>query len=378
MDAFLHGVPAGLVSFTDDGTLLTVNRTFATLLGRAPESLVGQRIDGVFNVAGRVFFQTHLFPLLKMSGRIEEAHVAMMDALGNEVPIVLNAVRHEREGSLVCDAVIVPMRRRLQYESEILDTKRRLEAANAELHALKGDLERRVAERTRELLDANEEMEGFTYSIAHDLRTPLRAIASTSHILLEEASEDLSAEHQELLHRQAVNAVKLGRLMDALLKFSRLSRSEFVRTPIDLTSLAREVVSELEAGRASGRCEFHIQPEMNANGDPRLVRLVLSNLLENACKFSPDGGRVWIRDEETAHETVFSVRDEGVGFDMRYVHKLFLPFNRLVADHEFPGTGIGLANVQRIVQRHGGRAWAESSPGQGATFFFTLAPPAAA
>ena len=384
MDAGHDDAPCGLASFRDDGVLTEANATLARYVGAEPEVLVGRKFESLLNVPGRIFFQTHLFPLLKMSGRIEEAHISMLDPQGAELPILLNAVRTPAEAGFVSRASVAPMRRRLQYEAEILKGKRALEAAvadkdraNAELRALKDELERRVVDRTAQLSAANAEMEGFTYSIAHDLRAPLRAIASTSRVLIEDAGETLAPEHLALLDRQALNAVKLGRLMDDLLRFSRLSREEFERVPIDLSALAEGVAHEFETAEMAQACRFEVQPGMEADGDPRLVRLVVSNLLHNACKFSPGGGGVWMRAEDLAGERVFSVQDEGVGFDMKYADKLFLPFHRLVADHEFPGTGIGLANVQRIVRRHGGRVWADSRPGEGATFLFTLAPPAA-
>jgi signal transduction histidine kinase len=241
-----------------------------------------------------------------------------------------------------------------------------------EVRSLHEGLERRVAERTADLERLHEEAEGFNYSMSHDLRAPLRAIVSTSRIVLEETGDLLSPRHREMLVRQERSANKLAELIDELLALSRLSRTEVVRAEIDVTRLAQDVADELVRAGMSGGCAFEIQPEMTAQGDPRLLRLVLLNLLGNACKFSPHGGKVRVRRRTEGGETVFSVADEGVGFDMKYVHKLFLPFERLVTETQFPGTGIGLTNVQRIIQRHGGRVWATSAPQQGATFYFTL------
>jgi PAS domain S-box-containing protein len=233
-------------------------------------------------------------------------------------------------------------------------------------------LERKVAERTEELSAANAEMETFNYSVSHDLRAPLRAIAMTSAVLLEEAGEEIAAEHRELLERQGHAARRLGVLIDELLRMSRLNREEMRREPVDLSGLAKDVVSETDGPCSVNPVRVEVHPSMAAHGDPKLLRLVLMNLLENACKFSPNGGTIEVGETEADGERAIYVRDQGVGFDMAYAEKLFLPFERLVRDDEFPGTGIGLANVQRIVQRHGGRVWAESEPGRGATFFFTL------
>jgi len=224
-------------------------------------------------------------------------------------------------------------------------------------------LQAEVKLQTAEIQAALKEAEAFNYSISHDLRSPLRTIAWTSSMLLEEAGELLNEEHRALLERQHVNAKKLGQLIDELLRLSRFGRAEVIRQPLDITRKVRGLVDVLGLS-----CEVEIQEGMVANGDAALVRTVLQNLLDNASKFSPAGTRVSVGEKDG----VFFVRDEGVGFDMQFAAKIFLPFERLVADSEFPGTGIGLANVDRIVKRHGGRVWVESEPGRGTTFFFTV------
>ncbi|HVT11521.1 MAG TPA: ATP-binding protein [Fimbriimonadaceae bacterium] len=224
-------------------------------------------------------------------------------------------------------------------------------------------LERMVAQRTGELEAAVKELEGFTYSVSHDLRGPLRAISGASMILREDFSEALPDEARHLLSRQADAAKRMGALIDDLLKLSRLGRQELNPEWFDFSAMASEVALEL---RSIDRVT--IQEDMEAFGDPRLVKFVLLNLMENAVKFSPDGGPVRI----LAEGETFSVADEGIGFDMEYAPKIFRPFERLVHDDQYPGTGIGLANAHRIVQRHGGKIWAESEPGKGSTFYFTL------
>ncbi|RYG37608.1 PAS domain S-box protein [bacterium] len=238
-----------------------------------------------------------------------------------------------------------------------------IERARAEdaLRVANQTLETKVADRTRELQETVREAEGFNYSISHDLRAPLRAIAATSSILMEDLGSEIGHEHQQLLRRQVENAQRLGRLIDELLRLSRLARVPVNSVPLDITRKAREVATECG-------CHVEVQEEMTAEGDPGLVRTVLQNLIGNACKFSPSQGTVRV----TQQGNVITVSDEGIGFDMAYASKIFLPFERLVTDAEFPGTGIGLANVERIVRRHGGKVWAESEPGKGARFSFTL------
>ncbi len=225
------------------------------------------------------------------------------------------------------------------------------------------ELTLRVAQRTEELEAAVKELEGFTYSVSHDLRGPLRAISGASMILREDFAENLPQEAHRHLIRQAEAAKKMGALIDDLLKLSRIGRQELRPADFDLAMLAAEVVHDIEDGP-----EVEIEQDMPAFGDPRLIRFVLLNLIENAAKFSPNGGQIKIGRQGSA----FFVADQGIGFDMQYASKLFRPFERLVRDEEYPGTGIGLANAHRIVQRHGGRIWAESEPGKGSTFFFTL------
>ncbi|CAN5437068.1 hypothetical protein BH11ARM2_BH11ARM2_31350 [soil metagenome] len=246
----------------------------------------------------------------------------------------------------------------------VMDTAQEVESLAHQLDLVRKGLEERVQARTDELNAALKEAEGFNYSVAHDLRAPVRAISATAMILLEELGPEVSDEHRRFLERQAYNASRLGVLIDELLRLSRLSRVDVRRMPLDLTRLTDEVVSELRTG-----LDVRVQEGMRATGDPELVRTVLHNLIGNACKFSPRGAAVEVGQSGGA----VWVRDEGIGFDMGYAEKIFQPFERLVTESEFPGTGIGLANVERIVRRHGGRVWAESKPGKGATFSFTLA-----
>ena len=255
----------------------------------------------------------------------------------------------------------------IKRQAELLRQSELREAEQEHMRRLNAELEARVQERTRELQDANGELEAFCYSVSHDLRAPLRGILSTSRILLDE-SQQLGEDERQLLDRQAAAAKRMAILIDDLLHLSRLGRRAMERKEIDFTGLVHEVVKEVLSREWTQPPEFEVAPDLRTNGDRGLLRIMLENLLENACKYSPQGGKIEVGQDGDG----FFVRDQGVGFDMQYAHKLFLPFERLVHDSEYPGTGIGLANVERIVRRHGGRIWAESEMGKGSIFRFTL------
>jgi len=226
----------------------------------------------------------------------------------------------------------------------------------------------------RQLAAANRELESFAYSVSHDLRAPLRAIDGFSEALTEELGEGLDDLHKDYLDRIRAAAQRMGGMIDDLLKLSRSSRVEMQRRPVDLSALALKVVQELRDGEPGRTVDIEIQPGLTTEGDPQLLRLVLQNLIGNAWKFTAplEKARIEIGRLDENGESVLYVRDNGVGFNMSYADKLFDAFQRLHRREEFPGTGIGLATVKRIVLRHGGRVWARSEPGAGATFFFTV------
>ena len=234
-----------------------------------------------------------------------------------------------------------------------------------EQHA--AELEQRVAERTAEL-------EAFSYSVSHDLRTPLLTIDGFSRMLLEDYADELDAEGQRLLKTICSNSQNMGRLIDDLLAFSRLGRQEMRPAEIEMNELTRVVWAELLATAPERKLQFHLQPLPQAYGDQAMIRQALVNLLSNAIKFTGPREVAVIEAgaEEEENHNVYFVKDNGVGFEMRYADKLFGVFERLHSDDEFAGTGVGLAFVQRIVQRHGGRVWAEGKVGQGATVYFML------
>jgi signal transduction histidine kinase len=239
-------------------------------------------------------------------------------------------------------------------------------------------LEKRVRERTAELEAANDELEAFGSSAAHDLRTPLRAITGFADVLLDPRAKIPGDEAQRYIRMIRDGSVQMGELINALLAFSRLGRQALALQTVNLTQLCREAYSELERERSGRRIEFRLQPLRVAEGDPALLRVVFVNLLSNALKYTRprDVAVIEVGVLETSEENVpvVFVRDNGVGFDLRDADKLFGVFQRLHHVHEFDGTGVGLATVRRIIDRHGGRIWAEAAPQNGATFFFTLSP----
>ena len=221
---------------------------------------------------------------------------------------------------------------------------------------------------------ANKELEAFSYSVSHDLRAPLRGIAGFSQALTEDEADKLSAKGHDYLKRIRAAAQRMGDLIDDLLRLSRVSRADFKKEPADLSALATVVGGELRKAHPDRDVEIIVQPTVTATADPRLVRILLENLVGNAWKFTSktEHAKIEFGARDDAGERVYFVRDNGAGFDMSYADKLFGAFQRLHSDKEFAGTGIGLATVHRIVVRHGGRIWAEAAVGKGATFHFTL------
>jgi PAS domain S-box-containing protein len=247
--------------------------------------------------------------------------------------------------------------------------------AEEQFRDLNASLEFRVAERTRDLSNANKELESFSYSVSHDLRAPLRTIDGFSLALLEDCADKLDDLGSGHLKRIRAATQRMGQLIDDLLNLSRVTRAQLTSHTFDLSAVVSSVADDLQASQPERQVAWHIQPGLSVTGDPQLLRVAVENLLNNAWKYTSRRPSASIGFGKTDHNgcSAYFVKDDGAGFDPAYADRLFGAFQRLHTAAEFPGTGVGLATVQRIVHRHGGRIWAESAVDHGATFFFTLA-----
>ena len=291
--------------------------------------------------------------------------------------------RDSKPDRLIGTIVDITDRRRRQVEAQELklaadQTQDRetgeLVAAEQLARSNSIDLEARVLERTEQLLAANKELEAFNYSVSHDLRAPLRSIAGFSAILRKTNQEKLDESGKAYLRRIELAIQRMSALIDAMMSLSRTTLAELTREELDISELARSIGSELQEAQPERKVSLSVEPDMKVAGDKALIAIALRCLLDNAWKFSARNPIASIEVgsvRETTSPTYF-VRDNGVGFDQKFAHKMFLPFQRLHTKEEFAGTGIGLSLVSRVVQRHGGRVWAESEPGKGSTFYFTL------
>lgn len=243
--------------------------------------------------------------------------------------------------------------------------------AEEKLKALNAELEQRVEDRSAKLAAVNSELEAFNYSVSHDLRAPLRGVTGFSEALLEDYGDQLDEAGRHYVARIQAAAQRMGDLIDDLLDLSRLSRADMKPSQVNLSELAADVAADLGQHHKDRKVEFRLEPDLQAQGDPRLLKVVLENLLSNAWKFTQHKEEAVVAFGQ-ARDGSYCVRDNGAGFDMRYAGKLFSPFQRLHSPNEFEGSGIGLATVQRIIHRHGGTLWAESEVDQGAAFYFTL------
>lgn len=261
-----------------------------------------------------------------------------------------------------------------RLNNELVTLQRRLSQRNADLVAFNAELESRVTERTRHLEQSNEELETLAYAMAHDLRAPARHVEAFAG-LLEDSSCDLPPREREWLRMMCASARRQSALIEDILGYLRLGSSHFLRERIDMELEVRDVAGELMRKQPRKDVEWSIGELAPASGDRALVRAILRNLLANALKFSAGASppRLQVRSRSERGEVVYSVCDNGVGFDPARVAKMFRPFERFHCEAQFPGLGIGLAIVKRLVTRHDGRAWAESAPARGATFHFTLA-----
>ena len=344
-----------------DGRINIWNDAMRKITGASGKEAIGRFAVDFMTADSKPIAEMHLRSLLSDSaaGGLQLKFLGPTD--GPAELLVNCTVRRDAAGEMTgVLAVGLDITERLRAEQEIRDLNESLEA--------------RVATRTKELQEAAEEMESFSYSVSHDLRGPLRSINGFSLAVLEKYGAGMDDEGRSYLERVRNATNHMGKLMDDLLVLSRLGRAQLMPEPLDLGKMVEEQAAELRLADPDRQVEFVIADASTAFGDERLVRLLIDNLVRNAWKFSSKHAtaRIELGKEARDGETVFFVKDDGAGFDMEYANKLFLPFQRLHPTGEFDGTGIGLAIAKRVLQRHGGRIWAEGEVEKGATFYFTL------
>ncbi len=284
-------------------------------------------------------------------------------------------------GATLLDVVLIFIAFRLLERTAanreaLAERTEQVDRLNVELTTLNAELESRVEQRTRELAVSNQELEAFSYSVSHDLRAPLRTIDGFSLALEEDFADKLNDEGLDYLKRVRGGVQRMGSLIDALLQLSRVTRSDLQRERVDLSQLATLIFNELQANDPDRDVTFTAEEDVVAQCDARLLRVAFENLIGNALKFTSkvSSARIQFGSLRQGERAVYFLRDNGAGFDMQYVDRLFTAFQRLHGDRDFKGSGIGLATVSRIIHRHHGSIWAEGAIGQGATFFFTLEP----
>lgn len=335
------------------------NRAYEAWFGLAPEKLAGRTICEVVGERAYGTFRPHIRAAFAGQRQSFEGTLCHKDK-GERVVEIHYIPQADPSGDV--NGLYILM-------SDITEHRR----AEEEIRRLNADLEKRVQDRTVQLEAANKELEAFCYSVSHDLRAPLRAIRGFTDVLREHYALQLDERGRDLLRRTCDAGAQMDKLIDDLLKLSRVTREGLRLEEIDLSSIAEEITADLKNSEPSRAVEITVKPALVARGDRRLLRLALDNLLRNAWKFTskrPDAQISFGRSGES--DSAFFVRDNGAGFDMAYVGRLFGAFQRLHSSAEFPGSGVGLAIVQRIINRHGGRVWASGKVNAGATFYFAL------
>lgn len=353
--------PDAIITISPDGTILTWNTSAEKLFGYTIDEAIGKPIAFLYSLDW-VPKEAEIRKRIMEGASFQQLETVFIAKNGSEanVSISLSPLKDSHDTIIGLTKIV----------RDITEKKR----AETEIQTLNAELERKVMERTAALQNAYDEMEAFTYSVSHDLRSPLRATDGFSQALLEDYGDKLDATAQDYLSRIRLASQKMGGLIDDLLQLSRQTRTTMVPSTIDLGVIARQIISEMTLQSPERHVDFTIKGDLNAYADANLMYIVLDNLLGNGWKYTSLHPNATIEFGSFIEnsEKVYYVRDDGAGFDMAYVEKLFKPFQRLHSVDEFAGNGIGLAMVYRIIKRHFGRVWAEGEIEKGATFFFTL------
>ena len=350
-----------IIMFDADGKVLYTSPSVTRVLGYDPDELVGQVGIGQVHPDER-----------------EKSTDVFAEALQKKRSVVklVNRILHKDGSYRTVQVIGTNLLDEPGVNAMVSNLRDITEQVRAEEEVLRlnEELEHRVAERTAQLEAVNRELEAFSYSVSHDLRAPLRSIDGFSLALMEDCADELGETGLDYLARVRAASQRMGQLIDDLLNLSRITRSDMHRERVDLSALAHSIAMEFQSVDQAREVEFWIAPDLMVEADPRLLQVALENLLGNSWKFTEKTRRAIIEfgSARDGDETLFFVRDNGAGFDMAYADKLFGAFQRLHPMTEFKGTGIGLATVQRIINRHGGRIWAEGRIGEGSTFYFTL------